>query len=345
MEQFSRAYAHVIRSSLKLLKLDLGHMEQLQGGLYPTKVNFTKLDVYSEAMTIESVNKRDKFSEGFFFTQRFLISLEDIEVDTHTGICHHKGRIIDESSLWGAQYLLLTAIPRPISPKKLNLPNDVTPIVLPSIGYFHWLTEELGPFLFTVSKTRNPIVLYNENAPRYVKDFLEDLPLNSLAVPRFVSLKRINFVTKPNQIGWSHKKDLEEVIEFFKTILCLPVPKKRLYISRTKSTRSPKFELALIRELEERDWVILNLEEISFEEQIKLISSAEVICGIAGAGLANAIWLSKKSRVIEIAPERFSSSITKVCENLKIRHDIIFYENDCNEHQEILLEVQKLIDA
>ena len=324
--------------------MDVTHIEQLEGGLYSTKAGFRKLLSYSEATTIQSVNKRDRFSEGVYLNERFLISLQEVQVDTHTGICHFQRRIIHESSLWGAQYLLLTVIPRPILSKTLQFPKDVTPVLLPSIGYFHWLADELGPFLFALRNTQNPIVLYWEGAPNYVQDFLSKLPYKSLAVPRFVKLKEINFVTKQNQIGWSHKRDLEEVIEYFKPHISRTVSGKRLYISRMKSTRSTIFESSLIKNLEEKNWVVVTLEEITLQEQVELISSAEIICGISGAGLANAIWLSEKSRVIEIAPDRFSSSITKVCENLNIRHDIIFYENECFTHETIVSAIEELIN-
>jgi|Laugresubdmm15sn_1035100.scaffolds.fasta_scaffold33221_1 hypothetical protein len=324
--------------------MDLTHIEQLEGGLYSTKARFRKLLRYSDATTIQSLNKRDEFSEGVYLNERFLISLQEVQVDTHTGICHFQRRIVHESSLWGAHYLLLTVIPRPILSKTLHFPKDVMPVLLPSIGYFHWLTEEIGPFLFALRNTPNPIVLYWEGAPNYVQDFLSKLPYKSLAVPRFVKLKEINFVTKQNQIGWSHKRDLEEVIEYFKPHISTAVSRKRLYISRIKSTRSAKFERSLIKNLEEKDWVVVTLEEMTLQEQVELISSAEIICGISGAGLANAIWLSEKSRVIEIAPDRFSSSITKVCENLNIRHDIIFYENECATHETIVSVIEELIN-
>ena len=158
LEFFSRCYAWTIRLCLKFLKIDITHIEQLEGGLYSTKAGFRKLLSYSDATTIQSVNKRDRFSEGVYLNERFLISLQEVQVDTHTGICHFQRRIIHESSLWGAQYLLLTVIPRPILSKTLQFPKDVTPVLLPSIGYFHWLTEELGPFLFALRNTQNPIV-------------------------------------------------------------------------------------------------------------------------------------------------------------------------------------------
>lgn len=76
---------------------------------------------------------------------------------------------------------------------------------------------------------------------------------------------------------------------------------KRIYISRKNSSRKILNEYELINLLEEHEFEIVQCENLSVAQQIKLFSQANLIVAPHGAGLTNLIY-AEKPRVIEIVP-------------------------------------------
>jgi capsular polysaccharide biosynthesis protein len=88
-------------------------------------------------------------------------------------------------------------------------------------------------------------------------------------------------------------------------VQCSSYP-KRLFITRKgASYRRILNEEVLDPILQDAGFVSLQLETLSFEEQIRYFSSAEVILAPHGAGLANLVFAAAGTRVIEILPPRF----------------------------------------
>jgi capsular polysaccharide biosynthesis protein len=85
-----------------------------------------------------------------------------------------------------------------------------------------------------------------------------------------------------------------------------PLPKRGLFISRRSATRRRLME-------EDRCWDMLRargyervfMEDLSFAEQVALMSEAKVVVGLHGAGLANILFAPAGAHVIEIADVTF----------------------------------------
>jgi capsular polysaccharide biosynthesis protein len=84
-----------------------------------------------------------------------------------------------------------------------------------------------------------------------------------------------------------------------------PTKNKKIYISRVYSSRSPSFELNLQEYLKSCGWNIMIAEQLSLAEQIRAVSSAEVLMGVHGAGLSHALWMKPNTKLVEI---RFPAS-------------------------------------
>ena len=81
---------------------------------------------------------------------------------------------------------------------------------------------------------------------------------------------------------------------------------RKLYLSRTTSkNRQLLNEVDLISELEKHGFTAVNLEELSFETQIRLIRGADIIVAPHGAGLSNMIFASPHTRFLEIMMDSY----------------------------------------
>ncbi len=83
---------------------------------------------------------------------------------------------------------------------------------------------------------------------------------------------------------------------------------RRIYLSRRgQSMRVMVDEAAFERALRARGFKIVRPETLSARAQVAMMRDAEIIVGASGAALANAVFLSRGARVIEIQPTNFTS--------------------------------------
>ena len=83
---------------------------------------------------------------------------------------------------------------------------------------------------------------------------------------------------------------------------------RRVYLSRRgQSMRVMVGEAAFEKALAARGFTIVRPETMSAGEQIALMREADVVVGASGAALANAVFLPKGARVVEIQPLNFTS--------------------------------------
>lgn len=83
---------------------------------------------------------------------------------------------------------------------------------------------------------------------------------------------------------------------------------RRVYLSRRgQSMRVMVGEAAFERALAARGFTIVRPETLGAAEQVALMRDAEVVVGASGAALANAVFLSRGARVVEIQPLNFTS--------------------------------------
>jgi capsular polysaccharide biosynthesis protein len=66
-------------------------------------------------------------------------------------------------------------------------------------------------------------------------------------------------------------------------------------------------EAAFERALAARGFMIVRPEKLGAAEQVALMRDAEVVVGASGAALANAVFLPRGARVVEIQPLNFTS--------------------------------------
>ena len=83
---------------------------------------------------------------------------------------------------------------------------------------------------------------------------------------------------------------------------------RRVYLSRRgQSMRVMVGEAKLEKALAARGFTIVRPETLDAAQQVALMRDAEVVVGASGAALANAVFLSRGARVVEIQPLNFTS--------------------------------------
>ncbi|WP_297511708.1 DUF563 domain-containing protein [uncultured Caulobacter sp.] len=83
---------------------------------------------------------------------------------------------------------------------------------------------------------------------------------------------------------------------------------RRVYLSRRgQSMRVMVGEAALEKALAARGFAIVRPETLGASEQVALMRDADVVVGASGAALANAVFLPRDARVVEIQPLNFTS--------------------------------------
>lgn len=346
MEIISRIRARIFREILMFIGARDSNIASLECGEMKSEIQFTRGVKYSSIQTIESIHARDQLLQVHSFGERFIYCVEDVILDSATGILFtNKGKIIEESSSWPKSSILLNSIPKPYF-KGLAKPDGSgrTFINLPSNGFYHWLLEDLGPFIFAMHQTNPSLVLLYENAPPYVRTFLPMIKTEVLEVPRFVHLDRYTFTSKGPDTGWPHGNDIATLRAFYKPHFREQEKGKKIYISRVDSRRSPSFERELVSRLTDQGWEVLHTERMSLAEQVEAISKASTLCGVHGAGLGGMIWMNAESQVIELGPSRFVPCFSRMSQICGIRyHRIAFDESSPRTASEISSEIDKAI--
>lgn len=186
-------------------------------------------------------------------------------------------------------------------------------------NYAHWLTEVLPR-----------IVLYTRNACSKGMPLIVDAGLHpnifeslSLAIDpdRVVYtlpqdcraiVKQLDLVTpagyvpyaprEPRGPGHSHgvfsTQALRAVRDTYKQLMARPdAANKRLYVRRNSGLRKLVNDADISRLLSAAGFTIVAPEELSFSEQVRLFSQAELVIGATGAALANLIFCPPGARV------------------------------------------------
>ena len=102
----------------------------------------------------------------------------------------------------------------------------------------------------------------------------------------------------------------------------------KIYLSRQNSNyRNLVNEGDLIENLKSKNFTIVDTNNISIFEQIKIFSAADVIVGPTSSALTNTVFSKKGTRVIEIIPKYkhdyekgFKIRYSKICKYLKLNY-------------------------
>ena len=232
--------------------------------------------------------------------------LRDTTVDPSTGLVFVGDRVVSQSSYGfrsasdGA--FLSSATPRVRkSTGTLNIPGPIAPFGGAVYNYYHFLIETLPRILFIKVVEPNVSVTFTQPLPRHVDQILTALGINFLVVPERPFRHDNVYLCDPAPFAWPHPDSIRMLHE-------LDVPSddpderfpSKIYVSRVGTSRDLVDQHHLERALEERGFMTVRPENLSWSDQVQLFRNAQTVVAPHGAGLANIVFMSPGSRVYEI---------------------------------------------
>jgi hypothetical protein len=314
----------------------------LLDGSFAPSLNFKVNSKASPAYDFHIEGRSSSYKISHFFPERFHIEIESCFLDAKNSILYDlKGSIIEESTPWSKDHLATTSIPNPvIASKFISNYGSEKSIVLSTNGYYHWLIEDLPTYLLSKTIEPDSRTIVSKVKPKYVENFLNSENIDFTEIDRFARVNNINFISRGNDTGWPHPIDIGILRQHFFAHIEETEKNKRIYISREKSTRSPRFESELVTQLKLRGWAILYLEDLEFLEQIREISTASVVCGVHGAGLANILWMKPGTQVIEIGGSEFRTCFRNLAKVANLNYKRLDYDVDSE-----VFDLQRIISC
>lgn len=350
LENIDRAIARLKREIIRLNLISGGKTEELLRGDHSSSIEFCIQSQLWEKQ-FRDLNSNHTFgNEGHVWQPRYLILLKNVILDSQTGLLYsNKGRLIAESSAWPIHNLLLNSLPVPIFSKAKKIFSEgYTSIILPSNGFYHWLIEDLPVVLQLMQNQKKIRLVVFKQCPKYVEDFITQSGLPIVKVNRFVNLEEVTIINRNDDTGWAHPKDLLTLRETFKEFFS-DNRELKIYVTRKGSSRFEDYEDDLIDFLKLDGWEIFQPEKYTLYQQINLFSSASVVVGVHGAGMAGMVWLREDARVMEILPSRRIQVFYRMAAELNLDYSQIYLDEFTGEtvasSRDLALSIKREIDS
>lgn len=196
-----------------------------------------------------------------------------------------------------------------------------------SYNYAHWMTEVLprvAIFSWNMPFCNVPVIIdadLHENMYRSLRLVLTG-GNDVLLVPKDRRVKVANLhcvgctgyapmdYVKPRKPGQSQGAFSSSALKLMSDIILSRVgdevgfvPLRKIFLKRNSGVRCLLNSEALEQALREVGFVVVEPETLSFEDQVRVFSSAEVIVGATGAAFANIIFAPKNCRVYVLIAE------------------------------------------
>jgi hypothetical protein len=278
----------------------------------PCTVKKRILDEYSPGTLVHSFDFRNGKTLGHYFNSRDIYSLADVVVEPRQGLIYDlDGSLIAESTVWPLRQLFNSF---PWRPRGVYDTLDIGEcFLIPSSAYGHWIAEDLGSIVHLVIKFPNAKILVSRFAPKYVRDFLAVLDRDYIEIDGPIRVKNLIFVSKSQDSGWMHPRDVEEIRNFpcFKDALTSSQTVTAIYASRRNTKRSPKNEKQIEAEFKQYGFEVIALDELNFLEEIKLLGRTKCLAGVHGSAQVNSVFMPNKTKLLDIVNENYWTELAQ----------------------------------
>ena len=197
----------------------------------------------------------------------------------------------------------------------------------PSNDYFRNMMTFL-PRIFFISDKEIKLVIHRNTSNKYRVFIKEILTQKKIKVKKFIYLDDDFYKFNNSQIPQFFNMAASTIILSRSLSYAKIDSGLKIYLSRQNSTsRNLINEGDLIEKLKSKNFVIVDTNNMSIFEQIKIFSSADVIVGPTSSALTNTVFSKKGTRVIEIIPrykhdyeKGFKIRYSKICKYLKLNY-------------------------
>jgi Glycosyltransferase 61 len=187
-----------------------------------------------------------------------------------------------------------------------------------SQSYYHWLLDELPKYLLVPEISFDNIICSRDTIANRTAMGILGLERKSFIFVDDATTRNKHYSTEmltcPSLVAPTGQPSplLVELLSQFVDPIIITAASypPKIYISRANASgRRIVSEDLFVSKLEDLGYVSINLELLSWEEQVNLFYHAREICAPHGAGLANLVFCAHSPRVIEI----FNSQYTHWC--------------------------------
>lgn len=270
---------------------------------------------YSESSYVRIRDPRNDNEQVHAYRARKVFKLANVLVEpSHGNLYSQDGSLIREATSWDPLTSYLSFPYKPKSFKKIDF--DGTVIYLRSSSFWHWVIEDLPPFLFLVEKFPDCRVVVAQDRPSYVTEVLTELNKDFVEISRNTVFSEMLMVEFGSDSGWPTPVDLQ-ILGTHRLFEGGESSSRLTYISRRSSSRSPKNEEAIENAFASKGFEIVLLEQLDFLSKIRLFKETRVLAGVHGAGLVGMVWMPEGSLVLDIANENYWTESAFKLANLK----------------------------
>ena len=181
-------------------------------------------------------------------------------------------------------------------------------------AYFHWLFDLLPRLKMLEDMGLKPDKYYMQYRYRFQRETLDLLEFISsqqiINCDDFPLLSATRLIVPCHEV-MDGREFPQWVVHFLRDSFLpkrgasVPSSKKRLFVSRADALfRRILNELELIPVFEEYGFTLVKLEKLSFQDQVSLFKDAEAVVLPHGSGLANLVFCSEGTKVIELFPNQ-----------------------------------------
>jgi hypothetical protein len=311
------------RGILKLIKQEVVDLSWA-GREYPASVK--KISDYSAPVITHSKGILPSRTVSHAFEGREVYEISDAVIDPKWGEVYlDDGPFVIQSTPW---HPYLPYPERRKSFQTQTMSNGQGYIRLPVWTYYHQVVENLPCYLYLRRLFPDALTLVPESGSEIARGILLDLGIPFVTHKKQVKVNKLYLVGQGRDSGFPHPKDVEVLRETILPLARAWESPRIVYVSRVSSSRSFSNEVELIQKLNGVPGVeVVELEKLSFLEQVGLFANASMIIGPHGAGLTNQLWMPPGSDVIEFADMDY---LNAVFENLAAvlghHHHVIFQE-------------------
>lgn len=176
-----------------------------------------------------------------------------------------------------------------------------------SVGnYYHWMVDTLPRLLLLKQYYPDCRLLVPENLPAYARETAAIFGFNRFLPFKQGSIGAIQNLAVSGYAATSGYQDAPMIRAVRKKVLQSfgiqsPSGGRRIYVSRSRQHMRRLLNEADIRPLlQQYKFETVFFEDMTFEEQVRVMHEASVLVGVHGANLTNMLFMGAKTTVVEL---------------------------------------------
>jgi len=220
-------------------------------------------------------------------------------------------------------------LPHPDNTKVIEImqKNDCF-IFYGSYVYYHFIVDWLGTLQIPAlsSALLNRSIVINKSLPSKYKEFLlEILKTHGCEEPNFIPTAFTFFPFKDSfiQAHPSNTKKIDNVQYLASKIDVVPIPDlRRIFVLRGSTQRRNLLNEQELASMLVKDFgfSVINPGKLSIRDQIRCFKNANIIAGVHGGGLTNALFANNLQVLIEIFNSKTRSHLPFISKQLGAKH-------------------------